>query len=389
MTTYGPTPTGFRRKRADEIMADIKDYIRSPEGIGPNAPVDDSPFEELLGCFVADLDEGWQALEATYDSFDPDAAQGSALDNLLALTGLLRLEETPSIGVITVTGDENTEIPAGFEVKNSTTDARFVTTEDVRIEVGEVSVDIPIASKEAGPISSGAGSIDAAVTVIAGVASVTNADAVIPGRLLETDPEARIRREKSLQVLGRGTVGGITADLLQFNLIQAVRVIENDTPNVVDGQDPWTVRSIVWPELTTTEDKETIASILWSHYSGIRMLGAIEAVATEPNGQERTVRWDWAAPVDIYVDVTLTTDSKEFPGDGLNQVRLEIYKAIDDLQVGDDVRVIAIYTAIDSVPGVVSADVKLGTTPSPTSTSNIVIDDDEVRRTQLSYITVA
>src|SRR5690554_3242652 len=144
MTTYGPTPAGFRRKRADEIMADIKDYIRSPEGIGPNAPVDDSPFEELLGCFVAQLDEAWQALEQTYDSFDPDAAEFAALDNILAISGLARLEESPSIGVITVTGDANTEIPAGFEVKNSTTDARFVTTEDAEIAVGETTVDIPI-----------------------------------------------------------------------------------------------------------------------------------------------------------------------------------------------------------------------------------------------------
>lgn len=387
MTTYGPTPAGFRRKRADEIMADIKDYIRSPEGIGPNAPVDDSPFEELLGCFVAQLDEAWQALEQTYDSFDPDAAEFAALDNILAISGLARLEESPSIGVITVTGDANTEIPAGFEVKNSTTDARFVTTEDAEIAVGETTVDIPIASKEAGPISSGADSIDAAVTVIAGVSSVTNADAVIPGRLLETDPEARIRREKSLQVLGRGTVGGITADLLQFNLVQAVRVIENDTPNVVDGQDPWTVRSIIWPELTTTEDKETIAAILWSHYSGIRMVGAQEAVVTEPTGLQRTVRWDWAAPVNVYVDVTLTTDN-EFPSDGEEQVRLAIYKAIEDLQVGDDVRVIAIYTAIDSVPGIVSADVKLGTSSSPSGTSNIVINNDEVRQTDLLWIEV-
>lgn len=386
--TYGPTPTGFRRKRSSELMADIKAYIRSPEGIGPNAPVDDSPFEELLGAFVAELDEGWQALEKIYDSFDPDAAQGAALDNLMALTGLMRLLESPSIGVITVTGDALTEIPAGFEVKNSTTDARFVTTEDAQIAVGESTVDIPIESTEAGPISSPASTIDTAVTVIAGVSSVTNADAVIPGRLLESDPEARRRREESLQVLGRGTVGGITADLLQFNLIQAVNVIENDSNAAVDGQDPWSVRSIIWPDLSTVEDKEAIATILWSHYSGIRMVGAQEAVITEPGGMERTVRWDWAAPVDVYVDVTLTTD-KNFPSDGDDQVQLAIYKTINDLQVGDDVRMIAIYTAIESVPGVVSADVRLGTTAGPNGTANIVIDDDEVRRTQPSYITVA
>ena len=88
MTTYGTTPIGFVRKPLADILADIEakaalvfgdGVIQSPE----------SPLGQLNGLMASILTTAWEIAEATYQSYDPDQAEGARLEQL----GRIRLLE--------------------------------------------------------------------------------------------------------------------------------------------------------------------------------------------------------------------------------------------------------------------------------------------------------
>ena len=64
------------------------------------------------------------------------------------------------------------------------------------------------------------------------------------------------------------------------------------------------------------------------------------------------------------------------------------WKYIDSLKIGEDVVYSRLYTPINSVSGFQVDSLKIGTSPSPTGTSNIVIDFDEISNVMESFIVI-
>jgi hypothetical protein len=240
-------------------------------------------------------------------------------------------------------------------------------------------VDISIESKKVGPVSSPS---DTAVTVIAGVSEVANKGSITLGRLLEDDGEARRRRARSLQVLGKGTVGGMEADLLSLDFVEAAVVLENDTGDVAaNGMEPYSVRPVVYTGADThSEDqKKTIATLLWGHKGGILFDASDVEVKVTHNGVTHHVRWDWATPIDIYISITVTPMPGYTVDDAMkDEIRGKVEEAMNALRVGDDVRVLALYGAINTVAGVDSIILKLDTVDPPDGTTDIEIAETEV-----------
>jgi len=120
---------------------------------------------------------------------------------------------------------------------------------------------------------------------------------------------------------------------------------------------------------------------LWEHKGGI-YYDASDVVADVTDletGLVRTVRWDWAAQVNIYIKVTVTTNNS-YPPDGDSQVAMAIEGVFENLQVGDDVRTLPIYAAIDRVEGVESVTLKIDTVNPPGGSTDI-----EIAATEFAY----
>jgi uncharacterized phage protein gp47/JayE len=126
----GLSSTGFTTKALPEILTDKRGVAVTlfQDLVVPGDIVDTSD-SALLGRLVsldspseADL---WQAAQQVYAAFDPSSATGIALDNLVALAGLVRLGETYTTSSVIVAGDTNTLITAGSVVSSSTTAAQF------------------------------------------------------------------------------------------------------------------------------------------------------------------------------------------------------------------------------------------------------------------------
>jgi hypothetical protein len=86
---YGVLPTGFDRKPLDVILGEYEDSARTVFGsavlLDPQ-----TPLGQLLGLFALLHTQNWELAEDTYQSIDPDQAEGARLDQIGRVRGVLR-----------------------------------------------------------------------------------------------------------------------------------------------------------------------------------------------------------------------------------------------------------------------------------------------------------
>src|SRR5579862_7725675 len=89
MTTYGPTPAGFALKPVSAILADYQAAWLAD--VDPTADLSaTAPEGQILGI-MSDADaQIWEIMQAAYDAYNREAAEGAALDNLGDLEGAPR-----------------------------------------------------------------------------------------------------------------------------------------------------------------------------------------------------------------------------------------------------------------------------------------------------------
>lgn len=134
----GITDSGLVIKRLIEIYADkqAKAVELFQDLVEPGDIVDTSS-SSVIGRLIA-LDSPseadlWEAIQQVYSAFDPNSATGIALDNLVALAGITRREQTFTTSSILVAGDTNTLIPSGSTVSSSTTGSNFLVTSAIAL----------------------------------------------------------------------------------------------------------------------------------------------------------------------------------------------------------------------------------------------------------------
>lgn len=131
-TVYGLTPAGFVGKPQSQILAEIQTALKQTFGANINLGPE-SNFGQLAGIFSEREALIWQLAEAVYASQYPGGAEGTSVDNILALNNLRRLLATPtrtnpapltqSNGItlygLVLFGSAGTVIPAGSIIQNT------------------------------------------------------------------------------------------------------------------------------------------------------------------------------------------------------------------------------------------------------------------------------
>lgn len=141
----GLTPTGLEIKTLTDVIADYKvqaTNIYSDLTLpGDTVDVDDeSALGRIIGVVSPALADVWEAIQQVNDSFNPNAAVGIALDNIVSLSGINRLPETPTRAQVVLEGDVNTAIssPLG-KVYSSITQRTFSIVNPVILSVQAAS----------------------------------------------------------------------------------------------------------------------------------------------------------------------------------------------------------------------------------------------------------
>jgi hypothetical protein len=167
--SYGLLSTGFSRKPLSVIISEIGASIQAliDSGLDVSAT---GPLGQLIGAFGDQADELWEICLSTYNSQNPDSAEGAALEALCALTKTYRLAATSStVTLDQLNLDNGTTLPAGQIVSVSTTGLRFVTLEAVSNTTGsQATVSVAAESENTGPVQGYATTIDTIETPIVG-----------------------------------------------------------------------------------------------------------------------------------------------------------------------------------------------------------------------------
>jgi hypothetical protein len=132
---FGVVNTGFNIKRLDDIKASIEADLKGSSNFGNDIDTSaGSVIGQLVGTFSKALAENWEQIGNDYAQQRISQATGVNLDYLVALNGVTRLPETPTVvNSLGLAGTSLTVVPALTQVKNSVTNELFQLLSDTQI----------------------------------------------------------------------------------------------------------------------------------------------------------------------------------------------------------------------------------------------------------------
>lgn len=239
-----------------------------------------------------------------------------------------------------------------------------------------------------GPISAPTNSLNVIETPVVGLEDFNNEEDAELGRDIESDQEAKLRRNQELELAGAATRNAIRADLLELDDVEAVVVFSNrDAVTDVDGRPPHSVDIVV----QGGNEDDIAAAIFNTVADGIGFVGAISKTVIDSQGFGNVVKFSRPDEVDIYIEVDVYKDSDNFPVDGADLIAEKILAWGNSRTIGQDVIVYGsdpLSCSFDDVPGMVDLVFRVGTAPSPTLDDNVVIAPRELAKFDSARISV-
>lgn len=322
----------------------------------------DTSDTQLLGhqmkqCSLA-LAEINQAFQEVADAQSGANVSGNRQDHLYAIVGLSRQAAAKSSVVITYTVDRATTIPAGHRVRTATNVTFQLSADYVFSAAG--SADLTLYCTEYGAYTAAAGDVNVPVTSVYGLVSVTNAAAVVPGRIRETDPQFRVRHTSATATSGQSDTATIE---------EAVRAVDGVSDGVcIDDDDAHTITVSV----IGGDDQDIAASIHNNRTGGIAMVGDQNVDYFDADtGQTKTISFYRAADRNFYLSATLARNTALFPADGEVTIREQMAALVANLRIMGTVDYFSLLAPFYSVAGITVSDLRIGWTSTPTGTANL------------------
>ena len=391
----------------DAMMADAKTYFG--EDLNDS---DEAVIRHFYLPVATRLLEIQRNLGLILDSAQIEHASGEALDMLTALIGVPREIAERATGNIQVSLESadtvDHTIPSGTEVAtNALEPVVFQTTDARTLPQGNTSISVPIKAVNGG-IKANVGQ-NTIINFPSGTpfpgAEVTNPVGTDGGTTEETDSSLRKRAQNELSDGSRATGPALITQTRSIDGVYDVTIFINDTKNengrgnnlpphsfelvaATDNEDS-TLKSIA----QTLMDTKAVGDLSVTNENGsgldtsksfVTANGEIQTVL--PNEQTHPVGFSVSSTIEMYVDVDVQVTSN-YQGD--NAIRKSIVDYLGginpdgtdqdgELSVGNDVIHSQIESAIVNVDGVYDIQVAyIGTSSSPTGTSNLTVGDFE------------
>lgn len=445
MPDYGLTSTGFVPKTLAVIREEINERLRS--AFGTSIDLSDGTIEgQIVGILSERESLLWELLEEVNSSQDPDAATGTGLDALCALTGTVRKLAEESTVTLTLTGDDTTEVPSGSRASTASTEVEFETLADATLValaawasatayvvgdrvtnggnayecvdagtsagsggpvgtdptdmggeidntvnwrflgVGEAAVDVEAQATETGALVALAGDLTEIETPVSGWDGVVNILDADLGNDGEPDEDLRVRRELELAAAGAATPAAIRSAILALDEVTSATVFTNNTDATDgDGMPPHSVEVLV----RGGDDQDIFDTLFDQVAAGIKTHGTEEGTVEDDEGTEHTIKFSRPDEIEIYVDVEVTIDEDLYPEDGDDQIKAAIIAYGDAQKCGKNAVATALIAQVFSVTGVLDVTVlHIGTAADPSASTTIAISLRELATYDTSRITI-
>ena len=265
------------------------------------------------------------------------------------------------------------------------TDVFVATNFSTSLNLGIVKVSKlgDVQAQNTGPISQPVNTITRIQTSRLGWDSVTNPLAAVSGRLRETDEELRIRFRNTKFERAGNIVEAVYSALFSLDDVQQVYIDDNNTSVTNANGTPGHSFLVLVDGGTSVE----IARAIWDNRgAGVASVGNTSVTITDKFGYQREIKFSRPTPINIYIQLELTTD-QNFPENGQDLIREAIINYVDGLSIGQDVLYSRLYTPANSVKGHYIDSLAIGLSPSSLGVSNIAVPFDAVAQALPENIT--
>lgn len=358
-TDWGLTDAGFRRPTYAELLDALEYKARELFGTKANLTVR-SPLGIFLRIYAWMLNLLFATLEDVYNSRFIDTAVGSSLYNLGRAIGLRLLGAQKAVGYLTFTGEDGVEVPEGF-LAETTAGMQYITVSSGMIKDG--SVTLPATAVSPGPDGN---TLEGTITTITnpklGIESVTNVKPFEGGRNTETDAEFRERYYLSVDFAGGVNIDAIIAEIYEsVEAVIAVTGEENDTDfESASGLPPHSFEVVAYGGL----DEEIAKAIFRRKAAGIQTFGNTVVAVISNTGRTYDIHFSRPDPVYVWVQITDLVTNRNFPLDGIEQIKRNVVAFIGGsvrggLNIGESVIQVTIPKEVLKVSGVVDFNLRL------------------------------
>lgn len=331
--------------------------------IGITNTIPGSVIRTIIESLLAETDIQNYTIEQIYKAMNIDTAEGSDLDAIVAILGVVRKQATYAVGTVSFGRSDayDTDIAIQYAQMISTKQNSnsgdilefIVTDEDAKLSAGDLKTIVNIQATEPGYIYLPANTITVMNTPIIGIEYVVNESEFSGGSNQETDDELRKRAKQALAGLGKGTSSALRSALLELNGV--VDAIVMDTSRGVGTADIVIITSEIPPSIALQNEISDVISITKS--AGIDVGVIYPIIKTQ----------------DVTVTITDITGA-ELSQDTINNAGNAIIDYCGNLSVGDTLIISQLERAIGNAVGNIDIDI-IVTTPSanvvPTSTQVI------------------
>lgn len=257
--------------------------------VDPNSP--DGNLVNLIAQLAIDYEE---VIQAVYNSFDPDQAQGINLDLRCAINGVTRQGATYTTVVATVVVDRALTLVGldedpnnAFTVQDGYGNQFFLAESWTFTEDG--ARPLAFRAAELGPIAVLANTIQRVVTVQLGVVGCINTAPGTTGVAEETDYGLRIRRANSVAIGSKGFLAGLYGALGNVPGVTSAAIRE-DIPN-----------HTIWVVVAGGTDAAVANAIYVKRNAGVGLIGSTVVEVTQIDGTGFFVKFDRPIAQDLWI----------------------------------------------------------------------------------------
>lgn len=333
------------------MIAAMQNIFGDDINVEPNSP--DRQLIEIYAQAKADL---LDTITQCYNSFSPESASGSVLDQRVAINGIFRRGATYTRVPITIVASADVSLD-GLDTNEANpytitddTGTRFFLETSQTIAAG-TTADIIFRAENIGFVATTLNSITNQESIVLGITSVNNPSANIEtGIDEETDPQLRFRRRMSVAKAASGFLNGLIAELQGLEGMSDAIVYEN----VTNTTDVYGVPAhSIWAIVDGGTDADVAEAIYNKRSAGCGMQGSEVVSIEQVNGTAFQVLFDRAISQPLYIAATVTSTRADHTPDETylaaqiaDQITYKIYEVADFTAISALIKTVDPYAVI-------------------------------------------
>jgi len=270
-----------------------------------------TPDGQMMRIFIQTILDIQDLLTQVYNSFDPDTAIGTVLDQRVAINGIQRQGGTYTITNITIVNTTSINLYGldqededVYTVADNEGNRWFLMETQLGITAG--SHVYAFRAEFPGQVFTIPNTITVQDTIVLGVSSVNNPTTYTTlGENEETDAALRLRRQRSVSLASQGYLPGLLAALENIPGVTSAFVYENNTDSTdINGVPSHSIWVIV---AGSGADEDIAEAIYKKRNGGCGMYGSVTYNIVQIDGTPFTVRWDIVQSRTLFIKFTATS----------------------------------------------------------------------------------